>query len=75
MITSTAFPIRAVLFDLDETLSDRRLSLTRFAHAFRDEFASDLDDVGVEVVHQTLQQADGGGYRAAPCRCQGSTVS
>jgi putative hydrolase of the HAD superfamily len=64
MITSAAFPIRAVLFDLDETLSDRHLSLARFAHAFRDEFASDLDDVGVEVVRHTLQQADGGGYRS-----------
>ena len=64
MMTSTAFPIRAVLFDLDETLTDRRLSLARFAHAFRDAFVSDLDGVGVEVVHHTLQQADGGGYRS-----------
>jgi len=58
-----AFSIRAVLFDLDETLSDRRRSLARFARAFRDEFAPDLDVISIEVVHQALQRADGGGYR------------
>ena len=62
-VDNGSFFIRAVLFDLDETLSDRHRSLSRFSRAFRDEFAPDLDGISVEVVHQALQRADGDGYR------------
>jgi putative hydrolase of the HAD superfamily len=56
--------VRAVLFDLNETLTDREQSLSRFAHAFVEHFAPDLYAVDIDTVDQVIRRADGGGYRA-----------
>jgi putative hydrolase of the HAD superfamily len=56
--------VRAVLFDLDETLTDREQSLSSFAHAFVERFAPDLYAVDIDTVDLAIRRADGGGYRA-----------
>src|SRR5579875_1651506 len=55
--------MQAVLFDLDETLSDRSGSLSRFAQAFLEQFALDLDVVSAGAIEDAICQADGDGYR------------
>jgi len=56
--------INCVLFDLDNTLTDRDASLSVFAQRFMDDFYPDLHtDVLYETIHQVIVKGDGGGYR------------
>jgi putative hydrolase of the HAD superfamily len=56
--------ITCVLFDLDNTLTDRAASLSVFSQRLMDDFSSDLDDTMVfETVHDVVVRGDGGGYR------------
>jgi putative hydrolase of the HAD superfamily len=56
--------VTAVLFDLDNTLTDRPASMHRFAQHFHAEFAEALHpDVTYDQVHAVIDEGDGGGYR------------
>ena len=55
--------IRTVLFDLDETLTDRTASLSRYAALFHGEFAQRLGPVSVREIESTLVALDERGYR------------
>ena len=57
-------PIRAVIFDLDNTLTDRPSSIRRYAEKFFSDFRSMMTTgVHAEDVHRVIQAGDGGGYR------------
>ena len=55
--------IDAVLFDLDETLTDRSASMSRYASLFHRDFASHLRRVSVAEVESTFVALDERGYR------------
>ncbi|MDG0791166.1 HAD family hydrolase [Cohnella ginsengisoli] len=55
---------RAILFDLDETLTDRSKSLMKYSNAFMERFNYYLMDVTSEHVYRLLKAADGNGYRS-----------
>src|SRR3954470_18703485 len=54
--------VRAVLFDLDGTLLDRRRSFERFVKDQRERFSSDLHSVAPEEYVRILIELDGDGY-------------
>jgi putative hydrolase of the HAD superfamily len=56
---------KAILFDLDDTLTDRKATLKRFAIQYLEDFGSHLE-MDVEVLALELEKADGGGYRPRP---------
>ncbi|MDQ8739408.1 HAD family hydrolase [Paenibacillus sp. LHD-38] len=56
-------PPKAILFDLDETLTDRNKSLMRYSIEFLQIFKSYFTDVSSEDLYQLLKSADGNGYR------------
>src|SRR5580658_3785668 len=53
---------RAVIFDLDETLTDRALSIERFAPQFAAKFRSELGAVELGEIVRCIRAADGNGY-------------
>jgi len=55
--------IDAVLFDLDETLTDRSASISRYAALFHRDFAGHLPDVSAAEVESTFITLDERGYR------------
>jgi FMN phosphatase YigB (HAD superfamily) len=55
--------IEAVLFDLDETLTDRAASLSKYAALFHREFAGLIGAVSVEEIGSTFVALDERGYR------------
>lgn len=55
-----------ILFDLDNTLTDRKLSLTHFAHRFYTQFESDLHPISIEQVEAAIQHGDQLGYKPKP---------
>jgi putative hydrolase of the HAD superfamily len=55
--------IDAVLFDLDETLTDRSASIARYAALFHRDFAGYLRGVSVAEVESTFVSLDERGYR------------
>ena len=62
---------RAVLFDLDNTLTARRASVERFGTLFLEDFADRLRPVDIEALRSALVAIDMGGYnprRAADLR-------
>ena len=54
--------LRAVLFDLDDTLIDRRASLVGYAPRFHRDFQERLQPTSVATVERQLLRADQGGY-------------
>jgi putative hydrolase of the HAD superfamily len=56
---------RAIFFDLDDTLTDRKATLKRFAIQYLEDFKPHLE-MDVEVLALELAKADGGGYRPRP---------
>ena len=56
--------MKAILFDLDCTLVDRRRSIGRYAGFFYEHFQSRLTDGSPSAVTEVLIAADGSGYRA-----------
>ena len=52
----------AVLFDLDETLTNRRATFPPFRDRFLEHFAEDLERSNPEEILQLLLEADAGGY-------------
>jgi putative hydrolase of the HAD superfamily len=55
--------IDAVLFDLDETMTDRSASLAKYAALFHREFAGVLGPIPVEQIEATFLALDNRGYR------------
>jgi putative hydrolase of the HAD superfamily len=55
--------IKAVLFDLDDTLTDRMASLSKYAALFHREFAWLLGTVTVREIESTFVALDAQGYR------------
>ncbi|MBA3869558.1 MAG: HAD family hydrolase [Anaerolineae bacterium] len=56
--------VSCVVFDLDNTLTDRSASIRQFAWLFYRDFRHALDEsITLEAVHQVIEQGDGGGYR------------
>ncbi len=57
-------PISSVLFDLDNTLTDRTETIARFSVRFLEDFRPTLrSTMNIEAVHQVMHTGDGGGYR------------
>lgn len=57
---------KGILFDLDDTLLDRRASIQRYSAHFAHDFADRLLTVSVEDVRAIIQAEDGYGYRPRP---------
>ena len=55
--------IDAVLFDLDETITDRSASLAKYAALFHRAFAGSLNPIPVEQIEATFLALDNRGYR------------
>jgi putative hydrolase of the HAD superfamily len=56
---------QALFFDLDDTLTDRKASLKRFAIQYLEDFKTHLE-MDVDVFAQELERTDGHGYRPRP---------
>jgi HAD superfamily hydrolase (TIGR01549 family) len=54
--------LKAVLFDLDDTLTDRGASVVRYAQIFTTDFSRDLVTPGWEAVRAAVVSADERGY-------------
>jgi putative hydrolase of the HAD superfamily len=54
---------QAILFDLDETLTDRTQSIVHYAERFQGAFADHLASTTVATIAAALLTADGRGYR------------
>ena len=61
----------AILFDLDNTLTNRRASVTQFARQFYADFRVRHQMRRIEDLVPIIQHADGGGYRALDERWRG----
>lgn len=57
--------MKAVLFDLDNTLTHRAQSIERYASVFMRHFRDDMEAVDIATVIKLLQEQDNGGYLAA----------
>lgn len=58
--------MRAVLFDLDNTLMDRSNALRRYISRFTEHFAAQIDGMALDAVEAIFIEADGGGYTPKP---------
>jgi putative hydrolase of the HAD superfamily len=56
--------LKAILFDLDDTLIDRSKSLLKYASCFVNHFADNLDFNQIDDAYQVIKKADGDGYRS-----------
>jgi putative hydrolase of the HAD superfamily len=54
---------RAILFDLDETLTDRPSSIAKMCHLFLKRFSNRLTDLNLHDLYRRVIDADRGGYR------------
>ena len=54
--------LRAVLFDLDDTLTDRSRSIERLAARFLERFGRDLANCGLDELIRAIHAGDRGGY-------------
>lgn len=65
MSGTTACPAAplGICFDLDDTLTDRRHTLTRFSRRFMRDFAPRLASMDSSIIAAAIARADGGGYR------------
>jgi putative hydrolase of the HAD superfamily len=55
--------VQAVLFDLDNTLTDRRESIANYARQFAIDFADQLEPIAPNELERLIWLGDGGGYR------------
>lgn len=55
--------VKAVLFDLDNTLTDRRESIANYARQFASDFVGQLGMIRMDELERIMQIGDGGGYR------------
>jgi len=59
---------QAILFDLDNTLTNRRASIIEFARQFDADFRTRYQMTDIETLTSLMHEADGGGYRPRPER-------
>ncbi|TVY10149.1 HAD family hydrolase [Paenibacillus cremeus] len=59
---SLTSPVRAILFDLDETLMNRRKALSAFTEQLIQDYGHDFEVQDPDRIQQLVKQADGGGY-------------
>ena len=57
--------IQAVIFDLDQTLTDREKSMRKIAELFAAKFGPALRTCPVETIHSAMKRADARGFRPA----------
>ncbi len=70
MICSHVCPLRcAVLFDLDDTLTDRARSIERFTPEFAERFEADLNGSQRDEICRCIQAGDGRGYASREALC------
>src|SRR3954470_10801400 len=62
-MTAAHAPIRAVLFDLDDTLNDRAASSLHFIPKLLGRFGGQMSSCDPASIHKTILTADRGGYR------------
>jgi putative hydrolase of the HAD superfamily len=55
-------PLRAVLFDLDDTLTDRARSIDRLVPEFSNHFGDDLANNDLDEIRNCIHTGDDGGY-------------
>jgi putative hydrolase of the HAD superfamily len=55
--------VQAVLFDLDNTLTDRQGSIANYARQFASDFSDQLEPIAPDELERIMQLGDGGGYR------------
>lgn len=56
--------VSAVLFDLDNTLTDRKRSIDGFVQRFYDDYRRAMDaNTSFDTVYRVIHEGDGGGYR------------
>lgn len=55
--------LRAILFDLDDTIIDRRLSLFKYANCFVEHFSFNLSPIGFDQINSIFEKIDCGGYK------------
>jgi putative hydrolase of the HAD superfamily len=56
---------KAILFDLDDTLTDRKATLKRFSQQYLEDFETHLE-MDVDTFALELERTDGHGYRPRP---------
>jgi putative hydrolase of the HAD superfamily len=56
-------PVQAILFDLDNTLTNRRASIAEYARQFAGDFAASLGQIDPDELEKVMQRGDGNGYR------------
>jgi len=56
---------RCILFDLDNTLTDRSASIHQFAASLQHDFDRDLTTTGLDDLAAAIERCDAGGYRRA----------
>lgn len=61
-MTSPISQLRGVLFDLDDTLTDRARSIDKFAPEFARRFGLDRAGIGIETIVRCIREGDGNGY-------------
>lgn len=61
---------QAILFDLDNTLTNRRASIIAFARQFDDDFRNRHQMTQLDDITSIIHDADGGGYRPLDERWQ-----
>jgi len=54
---------KVILFDLDSTLTDRKLSIIKYAYSFYKQFCDQLKKNDLNLVKKVLLKADGDGHR------------
>ena len=57
--------MQGILFDLDNTLAHRGLSIAAYARRFVEDFADRLDGAGGDAVARLIDERDNGGYGVA----------
>lgn len=62
---------KAILFDLDNTLTNRAASITKFAREFYKHFRPRHQMTRIEDIEPIIHNADGGGYRPLDERWRG----
>lgn len=55
--------VQAIIFDLDDTLIERRDMFPKYAVYFQERFGEQLGTMSVEELAEKIRIADGGGYR------------
>jgi len=63
---NSATPLKAIIFDLDDTLLDRTATFEKYIPCFARRYAQDLAPCELEKLRAIILDADGKGYRPRP---------